>query len=62
MNIDLSYIELNYIRLAIRNEFDNTVELMKLYAEIGYLPSYLDRKYNVLESLLEKIEQTILSQ
>lgn len=62
MNIDLSYIELNYIRLAIRNEFDNTVELMKLYAERGCLPSYLDRKYNVLESLLEKIEQTILSQ
>ena len=62
MNIDLSYIELNYIRIAIRNEFDKTVELMKLYAERGYLPSNLDRKYDVLESLLEKIEQTILSQ
>lgn len=62
MNIDLSYIELNYIRQAIRNEFDQTVELIKSYAERGYLPSDLYRRHDILESLLEKIQQTILSQ
>lgn len=63
MNIDLSYIELNYIRAAVKNEFDQTVELMKQYAERGWgVPANLDRKYDTIENILEKIEQIILSQ
>lgn len=63
MNIDLSYIEILYIRTAVKNEFYQTVELMKDYAERGWdVPANLNRKHDTIESLLEKIEQTILSQ
>lgn len=63
MNIDLSYIEILYIRTAVKNEFDQIVELMKAYAERGSdVPANLHRKYDTIEYILEKIEQIMLSQ